>query len=89
MVTRPNRRPHVVSDPVLDRRIEEWSLEAVTAPTPAEPAKKEAATVGFNFKMTPSNHARLKRLAAREGRSLQNVLNLIVWPAIAEREREG
>lgn len=86
MVTKPNRRPHVVADPELERRIEKFSLQAGTAPGSA---RKEAATVGFNFKMTPTNHARLKRLAEREGRSLQNVLNLIVWPAIAEREREG
>jgi hypothetical protein len=44
--------------------------------------------VGFNFKMTPTNHARLKRLAEHEDRSLQNLLNTIVWPAIAEKEDE-
>jgi hypothetical protein len=36
--------------------------------------------------MTPTNHARLKRAAEAEGRSLQNLLNMIVWPAITERE---
>lgn len=83
MVTKPNPRRSHVKDPELERRIEEFSRQ----PLEAAPARKEAATVGFNFKMTPSNHARLKRLAEHEDRSLQNMLNLIVWPAIAEREK--
>lgn len=89
MVTKPNPRPrraHVtVEDPVRERRIQEFVDEPVVGLAP--PARKETASVGFNFKMTPTNHARLKRVAEHEGRSLQYVLNLIVWPAIAEREK--
>jgi predicted HicB family RNase H-like nuclease len=85
MVTKPNPRRHV-QDAELERRIEAFAQEAVTA-TVVRPAK-EAATVGFNFKMTPTNHARLKRMAEHEGRSLQNLLNTLVWPALTELESE-
>jgi predicted HicB family RNase H-like nuclease len=82
--TTPNRR---VAGTALDREIEEFARQAATAPLVIEP-RKEAASVGFNFKMTPTNHARLKRVAEAEDRSLQNLLNTIVWPAIAEKEGE-
>lgn len=82
--TTPNHRRHVTGD--VEAQIDSWSLEPVAAPLVIEP-RKEAASVGFNFKMTPTNHARLKRAAEAEGRSLQNLLNTIVWPAIDEREK--
>ncbi|HEX9087080.1 MAG TPA: hypothetical protein VF867_06100 [Arthrobacter sp.] len=88
MVTKPNpRRPHV-QDPELDRKVEEFGLAAVVAPQLVVRPRPESASVGFNFKMTPTDHARLKRVAEYKGRSLQKVLNMIVWPAIAEIEKE-
>jgi predicted HicB family RNase H-like nuclease len=81
--TQPNHRRALT--PAIEAEIDSWSLESGAAPLYIQP-RKEAASVGFNFKMTPTNHARLKRAAEAEGRSLQNLLNMIVWPAITERE---
>lgn len=97
----PNRR-RAIADPELERKIEEFSRGASTAPEPAEgspqvagnprdakPATRGAATVGFNFKMTPEDHRRLKALCAKEERSIQYMLNKIVWPAVERLERES
>lgn len=97
----PNRRRATV-DPELERKIEAFSMGASTAPEPTiesagdtEPAtaptarERSAATVGFNFKMTPEDHQRLKALCAREERSIQYMLNKIVWPAVERLERES
>lgn len=83
--TQPNHRRALT--PAVEAQIDSWSLEPGVAPLFIQP-RKEAASVGFNFKMTPTNHARLKRAAEAQGRSLQNLLNTIVWPAIAELEKE-
>lgn len=97
----PNRR-RTIADPELERKIEEFSRGASTALEPAEsgpqvavspqdakPAMRGAATVGFNFKMTPEDHQRLKALCAKEERSIQYMLNKIVWPAVERLERES
>jgi len=80
--TQPNHRRHV--DAVA---LEKWSLEAGAVTVPEKP-RKEAASVGFNFKMTPTHHAQLKRVAEAHDRSLQYILNTVVWPAIAKMEEE-
>ena len=79
----PNRR-RAIADPELELKIEEFSRGASTAPeqpessspapTPSEvksPTQRSAATAGFNFKMTPEDHQRLKALCAKEERSIQ------------------
>lgn len=87
----PNRRRREAANPETEARIEKFSQEAATVPvqtrTPDEPAPTpipsgSRTTVGFNFKMTPEDHARLKELCAREERSIQYMLNKIVWPAV-------
>ena len=87
----PNRRRREIADAETEARIESFSQEAETlparTPTPPKPATAPApsgsrTTVGFNFKMTPEDHARLKELCAREERSIQYMLNKIVWPAV-------
>lgn len=96
----PNRR-RAIADPELERKIEEFSRSASTAPEPVESspqavaglqdarvATRGGATVGFNFKMTPEDHQRLKALCAKEERSIQYMLNKIVWPAVERMERE-
>ncbi|WP_211882349.1 hypothetical protein [Pseudarthrobacter albicanus] len=92
-------------DPDLEKRIEEFSQGATTAPEPSadvmesavpavqRPARsksvaKEPTSVGFNFKMTPTDHMRLKAVCAKEERSIQYILNKIVWPVIADLEKE-
>jgi predicted HicB family RNase H-like nuclease len=72
----------------MEAQIDSWSRQPVAGPPLVVEPRREATSVGFNFKMTPTNHARLKRLAEHEDRSLQNLLNTIVWPAIAEKEDE-
>jgi hypothetical protein len=97
----PNRRRQI-ADPELERKIEEFSRSASTAPEPAESIpplsrsaekvplrERTAATVGFNFKMTPEDHQRLKALCAKEERSIQYMLNKIVWPTVERLERES
>lgn len=88
----PNRR-RPPADPELEKRIDQFSHEAATVPdpqqtttAPASPASR--ATVGFNFKMTPEDHKRLKDLCAREERSIQYMLNKIVWPAVENMQSE-
>ncbi|MGP4969110.1 hypothetical protein [Glutamicibacter ardleyensis] len=88
----PNRR-RPPADPELEKRIDQFSHEAATVPDPqqtttasASPASR--ATVGFNFKMTPEDHKRLKDLCAREERSIQYMLNKIVWPAVENMQSE-
>lgn len=89
----PNRRRREAVDPKVEEEIERFSQEASTVPerVPATAAPAPAsvpvpsgtrATVGFNFKMTPEDHKRLKELCAREERSIQYMLNKIVWPAV-------
>ncbi|MGP4991727.1 hypothetical protein ACTXJX_13215 [Glutamicibacter ardleyensis] len=82
----PNRRRPTM-DPELEKRIEQFGHEAATVPEtqpiPATPASASSrATVGFNFKMTPEDHRKLKALCAREERSIQYMLNKIVWPTV-------
>lgn len=86
----PNRRREA-ANAETEARIERFSQEAATVPvqkpTPPQPAPAPTpsgarATVGFNFKMTPEDHARLKELCSREERSIQYMLNKIVWPAV-------
>lgn len=97
----PNRR-RAIADPELERKIEEFSRSASTAPEAADSGpqpsshleaklavQRSAATVGFNFKMTPEDHQRLKALCAKEERSIQYMLNKIVWPAVERLERES
>ncbi len=97
----PNRR-RAAADPELERKIAEFSRGASTAPEPADesvrpaeqpaetPAKRRPATsVGFNFKMTEEDHRRLKALCAKEERSIQYMLNKIVWPAVDRLEGES
>ena len=88
----PNRR-RPPADPELEKKIEQFGHEAATVPEqrqassgPELPAPK--ATVGFNFKMTPEDHRRLKELCAREERSIQYMLNKIVWPAVERLQKE-
>lgn len=94
----PNRRRRI-DDPDLERKIEEFSQGASSLsvvqhseplPSPSEdevvPAKKAVASVGFNFKMTPENHQRLKALCSKEERSIQYMLNKIVWAEISRLE---
>lgn len=96
----PNRR-RSAPDPELEQKIDEFSRSASTAPEPpaqesnspkvaevsAKPLKV-ATSVGFNFKMTPEDHRRLKALCEREERSIQYMLNRIVWAAVTELEQE-
>lgn len=88
----PNRR-RPRADPELERKIDQFSHEAATVPEqqPAPPAPVSSAsraTVGFNFKMTPEDHRRLKELCAREERSIQYMLNKIVWPAVESMQKK-
>ncbi|WP_286135480.1 hypothetical protein [Arthrobacter sp. UCD-GKA] len=39
--------------------------------------------------MTPEDHQRLKDLCAREERSIQYMLNKIVWPAVERMQNEA
>ncbi len=87
----PNRRRREAVDPEMEERIERFSQEASTVPerqpvppkpVPAPAPSRSRTTVGFNFKMTPEDHMRLKELCAREERSIQYMLNKIVWPAV-------
>ena len=89
----PNRR-RPPADPELEKRIDQFSHEAATVPAPqqipaASASPTSRATVGFNFKMTPEDHKRLKDLCAREERSIQYMLNKIVWPAVESMQSEG
>ncbi|WP_417235502.1 hypothetical protein [Arthrobacter sp.] len=89
----PNRRRQA-TDPELERRIEEFSHEASTVPEPSHEASPRTssaarATVGFNFKMTPEDHKKLKDLCAREERSIQYMLNKIVWPAVDKMQGDA
>lgn len=89
----PNRRRRP-ADPELEKRIDRFSHEAATVPeqqqAPSAPASAASrATVGFNFKMTPEDHKRLKDLCAREERSIQYMLNKIVWPAVERMQNEA
>lgn len=82
----PNRRRQP-ADPEPEKKIEQFSHEAATVPEQQQTTSSTAsptswATVGFNFKMTPDDHQRLKELCAREERSIQYMLNKIVWPAV-------
>jgi len=64
-----------------------------------EPAKNESEDlssgetvsrrkeVAFPFRMTTINRNRLKALADRDDRSMQYLLDKIVWPAVEELER--
>lgn len=79
----PNHRRAI--SPEIEAEIDSWSLEPTTAPVKP---RREAASVGFNFKMTPTHHAQLKRVAEAHDRSLQYILNTVVWPAIAKMEEE-
>ncbi|MEC5181536.1 hypothetical protein RCH07_002905 [Arthrobacter sp. CG_A4] len=38
--------------------------------------------------MTPTDHMRLKAVCAKKERSIQYILNRIVWPAIADLEKK-
>lgn len=96
----PNRRRREAADPMMEQEIERFSQEASTVPerTPVTPEPAPVAipvplgsrtTVGFNFKMTPEDHARLKELCAREERSIQYMLNKIVWPAVDAMQKDA
>lgn len=89
----PNRR-RPPADPELERKIEQFGHEAATVPeqqqAPSAPATAASrATVGFNFKMTPEDHRRLKELCASEERSIQYMLNKIVWPAVESMQKKA
>lgn len=89
----PNRRRQA-TNPELEKRIERFGQEAATVPAP-QPAPAPSvppvsrASVGFNFKMTPEDHRRLKELCAREERSIQYMLNKIVWPAVDALQKDA
>lgn len=95
----PNRRRREAVDPKVEEEIEKFSQEASTVPQRAPKAPEPTpastpipagsrATVGFNFKMTPEDHKRLKELCAREERSIQYMLNKIVWPAVEAMQND-
>ncbi|MET3922499.1 hypothetical protein ABIB26_003459 [Arthrobacter sp. UYEF20] len=66
----------------------EPAVPAAQWPARSKPVAKEPTSVGFNFKMTPTDHMRLKAVCAQEERSIQYILNRIVWPAIADLEKK-
>lgn len=99
-------KPELVSrrrrlDPEEDARIAAFSANPATAPeapptprtpdtVPGAPQAEEAKSKGFNYRMTPSRHAKINAFRKEDERSFQWMMDKLIDPGIeAWNQREA
>jgi hypothetical protein len=80
--TPANRRRSVEEEEAFGR-------QTMTAPVVQPKGPEAVKSVAFNFKMTKDNHQRLLALRRSEDRSIQWLLDKIVWSGVSEWEKKG